>query len=152
MKDIKFIIEKHVYQNPLYEKLNKIRQYQELISMMSETHKQFISFCYVKDKTLFIVLKNPILLRELRYDNNIKMIKGLLKTIVQIRPESVFASVTDIKIFVTNKIQLQNSLVINYNQHIKTPPKSKGEFKNLAKNQEIYIHFEEIRKIIKGKL
>lgn len=153
MKDAKFLIETHFYKNPLFFKLNNAKQCRDLVLLLIKTHRDLIYFCYVKNETLFFVVKHPLALLELQRDNNITMIKALLKKIISADENSVFKDVKEIKFFVAKELKFKHTKD-PYQQILYTPkiPRSKAEFKNNAKTAEIYNKFEELREILKAKI
>lgn len=146
MKDIRTIIKTHFYENPRYYKVSQATQCQEIISFMPESQRDLIAFCYFRQNTFFIALKHPIGLSELKRDSSIYTIKNILKNHAKSRKDSIFNDAKDIKLFVTNITLAQK----NTTQIVKkfTPLQSNGTFINLAKVQEVYDKFEQLRQII----
>ncbi|MBR8462446.1 hypothetical protein KDE13_04260 [Campylobacter sp. faydin G-140] len=147
MKDAKTIIE-HIYDYPLLSKnLRRANECHELVSLFPKAHQNLIAFCYVRENTLFFALKHPLGLSELKRDSSIFMIKGLLKTIISSRKDSIFTHIKEIKFFVTKLLKFKEQ------EHYRTiyRPKSKGEFINLCKDSEFYTKFEELREILKRR-
>ncbi|MDL0089059.1 hypothetical protein [Campylobacter gastrosuis] len=147
------MIETHFYKNPLFFKLNNAKQCRDLVLLLNKTHQALIHFCYVKNETLFFVVKHPVALLELKHDNNITMIKALLKKILSQNENSVFKDVKEISFFIAKELKFTH-VKDPYQQILYTPnpPRSKAEFKNNAKTAEIYNKFEELREILKGKI
>ncbi|QKG28868.1 hypothetical protein [Campylobacter sp. RM16187] len=149
MKDAKFIID-HILNNPSYKELKSRSECLEFTKLLSLNHQRLIAFCYVKNNILFFALLHPLGLQELKRDNNISMIKGLLKIYCSVNKDSKLAQISDIKFFVTKNLRFKQESkillkIVNFE-------KSKGEFINLAKNPQIHAKFEAIREKIKANL
>ncbi|WP_188116445.1 hypothetical protein [Campylobacter concisus] len=112
------------------------------------------------------VLTHPSGLLELRRDSSINDIKELLKTFCKVKKDSIFASVIKSKPlseinYIKNKKEENIRFIVSKYLKFFTPqtpqrsnfimPASKGEFKNLAENEQIYKKFEELREILLKK-
>ena len=166
MKDAKFMIDA-IHENPLYkEKLSMADECQELLRLMGKSKRFYIAFCYVREGILTFVLTHPSGLLELRRDSSINEIKGLLKTFCKVKKDSIFASVIEPKPlneinYIKNKKEENIRFIVSKYLKFFTPqptqrsnfitPASKGEFKNLATNEQIYKKFEELREILLKK-
>ena len=166
MKDAKFMIDA-IHENPLYkEKLSMADECQELLRLMGKAKRFYIAFCYVREGILTFVLTHPSGLLELRRDSSINDIKGLLKTFCKFNKNSIFASVIEPKPlseinYIKNKKEENIRFIVSKYLKFFTPqipqrsnfitPASKGEFKNLATNEQIYKKFEELREILLKK-
>lgn len=149
MKDAKFIID-HILNNPSYKELKSRSECLEFTKLLSLNHQRLIAFCYVKNNILFFALLHPLGLQELKRDNNISMIKGLLKIYCSVNKDSKLAQISDIKFFVTKNLRFKEPLKIQEKPiYIE---KSKGNFINLAKNPQIHSKFEDIRVAIRSNL
>ena len=147
MKSAKEIIS-HIKTDPLYASFTDRA---EFIGLLSATHKSLIAFIYIKEEILFIAVKHPMGLQELKRDSNINLIKDLLKMFVKFRPNSEFSTVKDIKFFVADRFMQKKFKFKKTEPKDEIPPyfeKSKGKFKNEIKNPQIYQIFEEIRELI----
>lgn len=153
MKDAKSIITKHFYNNPKYKTLSAANECGMLMQLMPNNVKPLIYFCYVKAKTLFIVVRHPVGLSELKRDSSINMIKGLLRAIIAGKElqglSSVFSDVVDIKIYIAKIANKERNL--KPLPTIKTALNSRAEFKNLAKNSAVFAAFERLREVIKER-
>ncbi|MDR1285031.1 MAG: hypothetical protein LBJ88_02395 [Campylobacteraceae bacterium] len=147
MKHISSVIS-HIRRYPSLEKLEQIASYKKLLSLLPISYQNAVKFMYNKNDTLFFVLKHPAFKMEFNY--KITLIKGLLKELVKQDKSCECINANNIKAFVTNKISLHVE-----EQKTDTVPlydeKSKGDFKNLAKNAELNKLFESIRDIIAKK-
>ena len=166
MKDAKFMIDA-IHENPLYkEKLSMADECRELLHLMGKAKRFYIAFCYVREGILTFVLTHPSGLLELRRDSSINDIKELLKTFCKVKNDSIFASVIKSKPFneinyIKNKKEENIRFIVSKYLKFFTPqptqrsnfitPASKGEFKNLATNEQIYKKFEELREILLKK-
>ena len=166
MKNAKFMIDT-IHENPLYkEKLSMADECQELLRLMGKSKRFYIAFCYVRAGVLTFVLTHPSGLLELRRDSSINEIKGLLKTFCKVKKDSIFASVIEPKPlneinYIKNKKEDNIRFIVTKFLKFFTPqppqrsnlitPASKGEFKNLAENEQIYKKFEELREILLKK-
>ncbi|BCX79214.1 hypothetical protein [Campylobacter sp. 19-13652] len=154
MKDAKSIITKHFFNNPIYKGLSAAAQCHTLIELLPNNVKPLIAFVYAKGELLFIVVKHPVGLSELKRDSSINMIKGLLRAInagakLNGQP-SALESIKDIRISVLKTPPKQINLTPI--PPIKTPLKSKAKFINLAKNKEVFKAFERLRNVIKERI
>lgn len=108
-----------------------------------------LRYAKIKWKTLFFVFENPAHKQEFEYKKerilqNLRAFYRYYKADIQglnISFEKIAAAV----VFVQKKEQPKPMKQIQYKEL------SKGTFKNICKNLEIYTKFEEIRKIIKEK-
>lgn len=145
MKSVREIIS-HLKNDPLFHKL---RDRHDFLNLFDKKDKDLISFLYIKDGILFIALKHPIGLLELKRDSNINLIKELLNVFLIARPNSEFAEVCDIKFFVADKVQKRREKLTLNSPEI--PPfiePSEGKFINKCKDPELFKIFEEIREKI----
>ncbi|MCI7048044.1 hypothetical protein [Helicobacter sp.] len=133
----------HLYNNPLYKKLSQHQQIQHFIVMLPFSLRQGIHFCYSKNSILYFVLKHPCFKQE--FDYKLTIIKQLLKQYQKI--QNKLLDIKDLKAFV-GKSAYQKSLQESTHKVASYGELSSGEFENLAKNQEIYEIFEEIKKVI----
>ena len=163
MKNAKFLINT-IHENPLYkEKLSMANECQQLLELMGKAKRFYIAFCYVREGVLTFVLTHPTGLLELRRDSSINDIKRLLKTFCKFNKNSVFNSILTPKPineinYAKNKKEENIRFVVSKFLKFFTPqptqrsnfimPASKGEFKNLATNEQIYKKFEELREIL----
>lgn len=151
MKDANFIISKHFLNNPLYARLSTASQCRTLIDMLPATVKHLVAFAYARGTTLFIAVRHPVGLVELKRDSSIKTIKGLLRALElglkACGGEFLLADIKDIKFFITHTIS-QNSTLAPVR---KTALRAKGEFKNLAKRDDVRAGFERLRVAIKER-
>ncbi|SFV57862.1 hypothetical protein MNB_SM-7-1425 [hydrothermal vent metagenome] len=112
--------------------------------MFLPTVQRFIEFGYIKNDTLFVVLSHNAGKQEL--DNNIKMIKDLLKSIKIAECEGVRFST--IKAFVTNRPRRKREP-----KRVSVPfykERSSGEFDiEVIKDEELRKIAKEIQEIIK---
>ena len=166
MKNAKFMIDA-IHENPLYkEKLSMADECQELLRLMGKSKRFYIAFCYVRAGVLTFVLTHPSGLLELRRDSSINEIKGLLKTFCKVKKDSIFASVIEPKPlneinYIKNKKEDNIRFIVSKYLKFFAPqppqmsnlitPASKGEFRNLATNEQIYKKFEELREILLKK-
>ncbi|MDR1461490.1 MAG: hypothetical protein LBI78_07590 [Campylobacteraceae bacterium] len=144
MKHISFIIS-HIRQRPSFEKLEQIASYKKLLSLLPVSYQNAVKFMYNKNNTLFFVLKHPAFKMEFNYKTT--LIKGLLKELVKRDESCKCIDADDIKVFLTNKMSSHVE-----EQRTDTVPfyreKSKGGFKNLAKDAKLNNLFESIRDVI----
>ena len=129
---------------PQFQKLHNVRCIERILSVFLPTVQRFIEFGYIKNGTLFVVLNHNAGKQE--FDNNIKMIKDLLKSVKIEECEGVEFS--QIKAFVTNrprrKKEPRRATVPFYEE------RSHGEFDiDLIKDEELRKIAKEIREIIK---
>ena len=130
---------------PQFKKLHNVRCIERILSVFLPSVQRFIEYGYIKNGTLFVVLNHNAGKQE--FDNNIKMIKDLLKS-VKI-PECEGVSFSQIKAFVTNKPrrkrELKKETVPFYEE------RSCGEFDvEMIEDEELRNIAKEIREIIKN--
>ncbi|MGM0519691.1 MAG: DciA family protein [Campylobacterota bacterium] len=127
----------HIKNNPEFRRVNTSTIIEQFINILPLKLKKGVKFAYVKNQTLYFVLKHPVYKMEFEY--NKADIKSLLK-------KSRLEEVYDIKFFVTNKLEKKQ------NKQTTTPKyeeRSFGIFTNLSKDEKLHNKFEQIRKIIK---
>lgn len=152
MKDAKTII-RHIIDNPSYKELKNRSECGEFLKLLSLNHRRLIAFCYEKNGVLFFALFHPLGLQELKRDSSIKMLKGLLKIYSSVNFDGRLARVTDVKFFVTKRLKFKKPTDPYETKRIFTYAEpAKGEFVNLAKSEQIYAKFENIRRAIKQNL
>lgn len=123
-----------------FSKINVVETFNMFYKIIPKNISSGIEFMYIKNDTLFMVLKHQIYKTECEY--NKATLKKILTQIPQI-------AASDIKFFVSNKKQIKSSTQAitdeTYNE------KSHGIFTNLAKDENLNDKFEEIRAIILKK-
>jgi len=129
---------------PQFQKLHSVRCIERILSVFLPSVQRFVEFGYIKNSTLFVVLNHNAGKQE--FDNNIKMIKDLLKSVKIKECDGVHFS--QIKAFVTNrprcKRESRKETVPFYEE------RSNGEFDiNLIQNKELRNIAKEIQEIIK---
>ena len=78
------------------------------------------------------------------------MIRSLLKTYNDFNKNTILSDVKDIKFFVTYSLKFRKTRPQPSKILFIEP--SRGNFKNLAKNEKIYEKFERIRRAIRSNL
>ncbi len=129
---------------PQFRKLDNVRCIHKILSVFLPSVQRFIEYGYIKNGTLFVVLNHNAGKQE--FDNNIKMIKDLLKSIKI--PECEGVHFSQIKAFVTNRPRRKRG------SKRETVPfyeeRSKGEFDiDMLKDEELRSIAKEIQEIIK---
>jgi hypothetical protein len=145
MKKAETIIS-HLLDKPTFQNAKKAYCFNKLIAALPKNLTQYIAFCYVKNDILFLAITHPGVKMELYYKSN--LLKTILTLLQKSEPQCNFIQFNQIKIFVTNKSREkpQEDTVPRYREH------GNGEFENLAKSEDIQMHFEAIREeIIKNK-
>ncbi len=130
---------------PQFKKLRNVRCIERILSVFLPSVQRFIGLGYIKNATLFVVLNHNAGKQE--FDNNIKMIKDLLKSIQL--PECEGVHFSQIKAFVTNRprkrYRVKKETVPFYKE------RSHGEFDiEMIEDEELRYIAEEIREIIKN--
>ncbi len=130
---------------PQFRKLHNVRCIERILSVFLPAVQRFVDFGYIKNDTLFVVLNHNAGKQE--FDNNIKMIKDLLKSVKIEECEGVRFS--QIKAFVTNrprrKQERKKETVPFYEE------RSRGEFDiEMIKDMELRNIAKEIREIVKN--
>lgn len=152
MKSTKDIIS-HIRKDPLFASMSDRVEFMRLLPI---NWRRIIAFIYVREGDLMIALKHPLGLQELKRDSNIKFIKELLSLFVRSYPECEFSAVKEIKFFVADKFakrlrKANGALNLsNFAAPIaaRSLERSRGKFKNVVKDPQIYRAFEEIRGLI----
>lgn len=149
MKSAKDIIN-HLINYPSYKELKNHSECSKFLEILGRNLSQLVKFCYVKNNILFFVMHHPLGLQEMRSDSSINIIRSLLKTYCDFNKNSILCSVGDIKFFVAKNLTFTKTQAPKSEILFIEP--SKGGFKNLAKNKQIYEKFEKIREIIRANL
>ncbi len=133
----------HLWNNPLYQKMHQRQQIQHFVAMLPLSVRQGIHFCYSKNGILFFALKHSCFKQE--FDYKLTIIKQLLKDYQKIQKKLL--GIMDLKAFVRNS-PYQKSLQDSTYEVACYGELSSGEFRNFAKNKEIYEILERIKKAI----
>ena len=142
MKKSKDIIA-HLINQPSFKKIVTQECIQNVMKILPPGVLIRIRFGYIKNQTLFFVLNHPG--AKFEFDNIIKSIKKLL--IECINYCDTQAKVTDVKAFVTNKPQIQESS--QESSHIPTfQERAHATFANPFADPKMYALLEEIKAII----
>ena len=128
----------HIKNNPEFRRINTSTIIEQFINILPLKLKKGVKFAYVKNQTLYFVLKHPVYKMEFEY--NKADIKSLLK-------KTKLEEVYDINFFVTNKIEKNKQ---NEKHELpKYKERSFGIFTNSIKDNDLHNKLEEIRGIIK---
>ncbi len=131
---------------PQFRKLRSSRCIEKVLSMFLPTVRRFVEFGYIKNGTLFVVLNHGAGKQE--FDNSIKMIKDVLKSVSIEECSDVHFS--DIKAFVTHKPRRRRKEAIQTGTIPMYEERSKGEFDTtIIHDEELRAVAEEIKEIIK---
>ncbi len=128
----------HLKYYPEFKKINTNITIERLIKSLPLKLNKGIKFGYIKNQTLFFVLKHPVYKMEFEYNKS--LIKSLLK-------KANIANVNDIKFFVTNVIEKKEEELKEEDFY---KERSYGIFENFCENEDLRKKFEEIRNIIKN--
>ena len=143
MKDSQTIIS-HLKKHPSLKTLEQEECFDILIKLLPNSLSNFIKFIYIKNSTLFFVLKHPSAKMEFNYKRN--LIKDILKRIENFHPNCKCINLKEIRAFVSNKkepkIEPPKDATIFYEE------RSHGDFKNIAQDEKINEIFEKIREEI----
>jgi len=142
MKTAETIIS-HLLHQPTFRYLKKVQCLNLFITQaLPPTLSRFISFCYIKNDTLFIAINHHGIKMELYY--KAKLLKSILVMFKKTNPKCEMINFSDIKIFVTNKEEKKvDETIPRYYEH------SKAEFENFA-DGELAKQFEAIRQEIQS--
>ena len=149
MKSAKEIIG-HIANYPSYKELKSRGECADFTRLLGKNFSRLVSFCYVKNGILFFAMLHPAGLQEFKRDSSINMIRSLLKTYNDFNKNTILSDVKDIKFFVTYSLKFRKTRPQPSKILFIEP--SRGNFKNLAKNEKIYEKFERIRRAIKSNL
>jgi len=145
MKNIKEILS-HL-ELPYNDKIKMQKCLKLLTKGLPSVYTNNILYMYLKGETLYFVTKHQAINFELYQKlNDIKLMLRLIQNKMN-RCKSV--KISNIKAYTTYvKKTSKPKIDPNLKFYLKKP---KGNFKNLAKNKQIYEAFEEIREIIKSR-
>jgi precorrin isomerase len=130
--------------NKNFDKLSNIEQFATIKESLPKTLASNIEFLYIKNSILFFVFRHPAMKMEFEYKkDSIKMILEILK-----KNSRIDIDVTDIKAFVTNRVQEEEKIEIKPQLYTE---QSSAEFENHIKDEKLHKIFEEIRESINAK-
>lgn len=136
----------HLKINPTFKKINTQSTLDKVVSFLPPQLKDGVDFYYTKNRTLFFVLIHQGYKFEFKNENNINLIKTLLKQ------ASLNDQIDDVKYFVTNKPKLATPKKTNKIVYPVFERKSWAIFDNHATDKTIHEKFEQIRTLIKNKI
>ena len=144
MEKASYIIS-HLKTKPYLKNLQQVDCYNQLLSLLPKSLSKNTKFIYQKNDTLFFVLNHPGIKMEFNYKSN--LIKSILKKLIVVNPKCIFMKSSQIKAFVTNKIEI---IEINdsKNKKLRYKESSSGKFENSVKNRELYDILEKIKSYI----
>ncbi len=138
---------KSFQKQPSFKKLKDIECINKIKSILLPVLQKFVSFGFVKNKTLFLVLNHYGGKQEI--DNNIKTIKELLKS--QNIKECLELDIQDIKTFVSHKPEKLSKELFRFESEVRYYEKSNGEFNiDLLKDEKLKSLAKEIKGYIKS--
>ena len=136
----------HLTQKPYFHKIGEKKCIHRLITLLPPQLQKAVMFTYVKHQTLFFVLNHPGLKMEFNY--KITLIKSLLKKIKDIDENCQDMHITEVKAFVSNKIQTApppvRASAFTYKE------RASGRFYNFATNPDLKALFQQIKEEIKS--
>lgn len=147
MKKAQTIIS-HLLNKPAFQNASKAKCLDMLVyKALPKNLTRFISFYYIKNNSLFLAITHPGVKMELYYKAN--LLKSILTMLKKAQPECEHIHFSDIKVFITKKVQHQDPVdkdldtVPRYSEHA-TP-----FFQNLATDENLIQKFEAIREEIR---
>lgn len=146
MKKAETIIS-HLLKKPTFQNAAKAECLELLIThALPKNLSRFVSFCYIKNDSLFIAITHPGVKMELYYKGN--LLKSILVMLKKTNPKCQMLAFSDIKVFTTNKIdrEVDENTVPRYYEH------SQAAFENLAVDEKLHAQFEQIRAQIKQQI
>lgn len=149
MVNAKDIIDYILDQRP-YNKIKTFRECQKIVSMLGKNKAAMVKFAIKKNKSFMLAVRHPLCVQELKNDISISQIKFIIKKFVEVNPQSELAEVVNIVVFVAKSVAAPKKYKPD-NLMPRLNAKPKGNFKNLAKDKEIYRFFEKIRQLIKAR-
>jgi hypothetical protein len=147
MKKANHIIS-HLKTKPYLKNLKQIDCHNQLLSLLPKSLRDNIRFIYHKNDTLFFVLNHPGIKMEFNYKSN--LIKSLLKKLIVLNPECISLKSSNIRAFVTNKIDIKE-IDDSKRKKLHYKERAEGSFENSAKDKELHEIIEEIRVLIKAQ-
>lgn len=106
-----------------------------------------LRYAKIKHNVLFFVFNHPALKQEFEYkkENVLNALRVAYKQSLREykQEEIIFREIKAASVYKKDKKQIKK-------QTMEFTERSKGEFKNLAKNPAVFSKFEEIRKVIEG--
>ena len=132
-----------IQNKPQFSKLSKYKCTEKIASIFTPALQRMIKFSYIKNNTLFFVLKHPGAKQE--FDNNIQTIKSALK--FHTPPECVDVTIEDIKAFVTHTPEVKIELKPVKKQVYRE--RASGDFEIDIEDEKLHELMQSIQKIIK---
>lgn len=121
-----------------FKRLTINAQINKLIETLPNNIKRGIKLGYIKNGNLCFILTHPVFKVEFNYS------KSLVKSIAI---EKGF-DIKDIQVFVSNTIDRKKEK----EKELFFPERSKGNFVNKAKDENLFKRFEKIKESIKSKI
>lgn len=131
---------------PFGGRVSRYRCYERIKLLLPQPIVEEIAFMYVKNKTLFFVVKNSAIVFELNYKLN--SVKPVLTAFAATHPDMCTEPFDDVKAFATKYVPQEPPQELKF---FAIPEKSKGEFENPMKEPQLYAIVEAIRQTIKKK-
>jgi len=117
--------------------------FEKIKSLLPKHLSSAILFMYQKNDTLFFVLNHPGIKMEFNY--KVTLIKSLLNKVKELDKKCAKLKIKEIKSFVSNKTKLSPPPSLSIPVYHE---RAKGDFENLAKDEEIKKIIEKIREEI----
>ncbi len=136
----------HLLNKPHNRKIAHKKCIHRLLTLLPRPMAEAVAFFYIKNGTLFFVLRHPGLKMEFHYKQN--LIKTLLNKIKDIERNCDDLAVERIVSFVTNKIPEPPSAPP---KPLRYPERAKGRFEIVASDAQIRALFEEIQEVIRKR-
>ena len=139
----------HLKNQPLYSKLQTVKCFEKIRSLLPPRLSNAILFIYIKNDILFFVLNHPGYKMEFNY--NVNLIKGVLKELK--KRESICKDLIfkDIKTFVSNKIDIEEDKN-KLEKKLTYKERATGNFEIKTDNENLKQTFKNIQNIIKDQI
>ena len=140
-----FEIINHIINDPKYKNLKAAKETREILKLLGLAKNRLIKFTYQKDGILFIAVLHPLAKSELNHDSTKFHIKNLLNKYIDNTPNRALTPIKSVVIFIAKPKTFQEPLEPKKPIFIE---RSDGNFKNNAKDRDIYALFEKLRESI----
>jgi hypothetical protein len=140
MKSAKTIIQ-HMMRQPQNSKVIQMACFEKVKSMLPKHLASAVKFIYQKNNTLFFVLNHPGMKMEFHYKHT--LIKTLLNKLKEIDANCKDIQITKISSFVTHDLPKKEEVGIKPKRYFRE--KSKADFTNHAKEEQLHKIFEAIK-------
>ncbi|WP_201353875.1 hypothetical protein [Hydrogenimonas urashimensis] len=98
MKKIDTVLH-HLVSQPIYARLRERECFRRIKAALPEPMRRGILFMYIKNRTLFFVVKHPAF--KMEFDYKLSLIKNLLSSLPPVKEACIDDEITEIRAFVS---------------------------------------------------